>query len=120
MEKPLKREVLLQKITDVQQELNIVARTQQWHNILNDINQQAVFLPLWSTRIPYVINRRLDNFKPSQDAFTFPLKDVSIVSGSSTVTVSPGSGGALFTSVGPMNPHQYFPNQIFVYEGLVS
>jgi ABC-type transport system substrate-binding protein len=124
MEKPLTREVLAQKVTNVQQELDIVARTQQWHEILNDIHQQAVFLPLWGTRIPYVINRRLDNFEPSQDAFTYPLKNVAIISGSSTVTVSPGSGGALFASVGPMNPHQYFPNQIFasgwIYEGLVS
>ena len=124
MEKPLTREVLLQKINNVQQELDFVARTQQWHEILNDVHQQAMFLPLWGTRIPYVINRRLDNFKPSPDAFTYPLKDVSIVSGSSTVTVSPGSGGARFASVGPMNPHQYFPNEIFasgwIYEGLVS
>ena len=56
MEKPLTREVLLQKINNVQQELDFVARTQQWHEILNDVHQQAMFLPLWGTRIPYVIN----------------------------------------------------------------
>ncbi|KAL7484037.1 hypothetical protein ACHAW6_009683 [Cyclotella cf. meneghiniana] len=124
MEKPLTRDLLLDKIANVQEELDLLTRAEKWSEILNDIHQQVIFLPLWGTRTPYVINRRLDNFKPSPDAFAYPLKDVSIVDGSSTVTVSPGSGGSLFTSVGPMNPHQYFPNQIFasgwIYEGLVS
>jgi ABC-type transport system substrate-binding protein len=46
------------------------------------------------------------------------------VEGSKVVTVNPGAGGALFTKLGPTNPHQYFPNQLFAqswaYEGLVS
>jgi nickel transport system substrate-binding protein len=59
MEKPLMREVLAQKVANVQQELDIVARTQQWHEILNDIHQQAVFLSLWGTHIPYAITAAL-------------------------------------------------------------
>ena len=124
LEPPLTRDDLIAKIVNVQGELNVVRREELWHEILNDIHQQAIFLPLWGTRIPYVINRRLQNFIPSPQAFTYPLKQVRVVGGSDVVTVAPGSGGALFKSIGPMNPHQYFPNQLFVsgwiYEGLVS
>ena len=91
---------------------------------MNDIHQQAIFLPLWGSRIPYVTNRRLDGFVPPSQAFTYPIETISVLDGSTTVTVAPGSGGALFKSVGPMNPHQYSPNQLFVngwiYEGLVK
>ncbi len=124
LELPLTRDLLLKKIDDVQQELDVVSRSQRWAEILNDIHQQAIFLPLWGSRIPFVLNRRLDNFKPPPQAFIYPLESVTIRSGPKTVTVAPGSGGALFTSIGPMNPHQYFPNQLFasgwLYEGLVS
>ena len=124
LEPPLTRDDLLAKIDAVQKELDPVVISDKWHEIHNDIHQQAIFLPLWGTRIPYVISRRLDNFIAPGQAFAYPLKTVSVVSGPKTVTVAPGSGGALFKSVGPMNPHQYFPNQLFVsgwiYEGLVS
>ena len=46
------------------------------------------------------------------------------MTGSTTVTIAPGVGGTLFQSVGPIHPHQYYPNQVFaqdwIYEGLVS
>lgn len=91
-------------------------------NVLRAIHEQAVFLPLWGQRIPYVVNRRLSNFQPSPQAYTYPLSSVVVNSGSTTVTVAPGSGG-LFRTVGSLNPHQYSPNQLFVndwiYEGLV-
>jgi ABC-type transport system substrate-binding protein len=124
LEAPLTRDLLFQKIDGVQKELDPVKIQAQWREILNDIHQQAIFMPLWGTRIPYVLNRRLIGFTPSDQAFTYPLSNVRIGSGSANVTVAPGSSGALFKSIGPLNPHQYFPNEIFasnwVYEGLVS
>ena len=90
---------------------------------MNDIHQQAVFLPLWGSRIPYVLSRRLDGFVTPTQVYTFSLNTVRVLEGSKTVTVAPGASGALFASVGPMNPHQYFPNMLFasdwMYEGLV-
>jgi ABC-type transport system substrate-binding protein len=124
LEAPLSRELLLKKIENVQKELDEMQIQAQWREILNDVHQQAIFLPLWGSRIPYVINRRLTGFTPSDQAFTYPLTSIRISSGSANITIAPGSGGSLFTSVGPLNPHQYFPNQIFasdwIYEGLVN
>lgn len=49
---------------------------------------------------------------------------MTVFKGTKNVTVAPGAGGSLFKSVGPANPHQYYPNQLFVqnwiYEGLVG
>lgn len=124
LEPPLTRDSLVGKIEAVQKATDPSTRTSQWHEILNDIHQQAIFLPLWGTRIPYVVNRRLSNFEPSNQAFTYPLNTIKVVSGSTNVTVAPGSSGALFQTMGPINPHQYAPNEIFasdwVYEGLVK
>jgi len=124
LEAPLTKEALLDKIFAVQQEFDPAKIQAQWHDILDDIHQQAIFLPLWGSRTPYVINRRLTGFQPSDQAFTYPLEGIRIKSGSAKVTIAPGVNGALFKSIGPLNPHQYFPNQIFsstwVYEGLVS
>lgn len=124
LEAPLTRELLLGKIENVLTELDPRKIQTQWREILDDIHQQAVFLPLWGTRVPYVLNRRFAGFTPSTQSLTYPLNTVRIISGSKNVTVAPGAGGALFKSVGPVNPHQYFPNQPFaqawVYEGLLA
>ena len=84
----------------------------------------AVFLPLWGTRVPFALNRRLGGFTPSTQTYVYPLSSVRVLSGSANVTVAPGAGGSLFRSVGPVNPHQYYPNQLFaqawIYEGLVG
>lgn len=124
LEPPLTRDILMKKITDAQQEVDPIKLHKQWHEILNDIHQQAMFLPLWGSRIPSVVNRRLSRFSASNQAYTYPLDSIRVDSGPHNVTVAPGSGGSLFKSVGKLNPHQYFPNQIFVsnwmYEGLVS
>ena len=83
-----------------------------------------MFLPLWGTRVPYVLNRRFGGFTPSTQTYSYPLDSVRVFSGSANVTVAPGAGGSLFKSIGPANPHQYYPNQLFVqswiYEGLVG
>lgn len=124
LEPPMTRELLLSKIEDVLTMSDPVVLKEQWHDILSDIHQQAIFIPLWGTRVPYVINRRLGGFTPSPQVYSYPLESVSVFSGTRNVTLAPGSGGGLFQSVGPINPHQYFPNQLFaqswVYEGLVG
>lgn len=124
MEPPLTRDGLLNKITNVQLLSDPVEIGDRWEEILQAVHEQAMFLPLWGTRIPYVLNRRFGGFTPSFQTYSYPLDSVRIFSGSPNVTVAPGSGGSLFTSVGPVNPHQYYPNQLFaqswVYEGLVG
>lgn len=124
LEAPLTRELLLQKIKTVQEQVDEVTIRSMWKEILQVIHDQAIFLPLWGTRVPYVLNRRLAGFTPSSQTYTYPIESVRILSGSKNVTIAPGEGGSLFTSAGPLHPHQYFPNQLFtqawLYEGLVS
>ena len=124
MDPPLTRAALLQKITDVQIESDPMTISNKWAEILQDIHSQALFLPLWGTRIPYVLNRRFAGFIPSTQTYAYPLNSIKVMSGSRNVTVAPGAGGSLFSSIGPVNPHQYYPNQLFVqgwvYEGLVG
>ena len=124
MEAPLTRESLLQSIGDVQTEIDATKRQTKWRDIHQSVHSQAIFAPLWGTRIPYVLNRRFSGFTLPTQTYAYPLNSVKIISGSTNVTVAPGAGGSLFKSVGPINPHQYFPNQLFaqqwVYEGLVG
>lgn len=123
LQSPLTRELLIEQIEKVQTELDPQTIQQQWHEILDNVHKQALFMPLWGTRIPYVINRRLIGFTPGDQAFSLPISSVQVMSGPSHVTVAPGMG-SLFTKAGPMNPHQYSPNalwaQDWIYEGLVS
>lgn len=121
---PLTRDSLLKMIEDVQIQSNTQIIAQKWKEIHQAIHSQAIFLPLWGTRVPYVLNQRLTGFTPSTQTYSYPLESVRVLSGSTNVTVAPGAGGSLFKSVGPVNPHQYYPNQLFaqswVYEGLVG
>lgn len=123
LEPPLTREDLLSKIKAVQKESDIQRIRGQWREILKDVHAQALFLPLWGTRVPYVLNRRLANFQPAPQVWSLPVSTISVLDGSQNVTVSPGVG-SLFTKTGPINPHQYSPNalwaQDWIYEGLVS
>jgi ABC-type transport system substrate-binding protein len=120
---PLTRDLLLGKIEKVQTELDEAEIATQWREILEDVHKQAIFMPLWGTRIPYVLNRRLTGFTPAEQAYSIPVNNIQVLSGSPNVTVAPGVG-SLFKSVGPINPHQYSPNalwaQDWIYEGLVS
>ena len=123
LEPPLTRDDLLTKIKVAQEELDYSARAEKWRDILSDIHQQAMFLPLWGSRIPYVINARFSGFVPSHQAYTYPIHTIRVLSGSKNVTIAAGSAaGTLLDSVGPLNPHLYYPNQIFaqdwVFEGL--
>ena len=119
------RDELLEKIDRVQKESDVTARRELWREILQNVHEQAIFLPLWGTRIPYVINRRLVGFSSSPQSYAYDLTSVRVFEGSPTVTVAPGSSvGGLFDTAGSIHPHQYFPNQLFaqgwIYEGLVS
>lgn len=124
LESPLTREKLMEKIAKVQKMNDQVEIRATWREILEDIHQQAIFLPLWGTRVPYVLNRRLGGFVPSAQTYAYPIESIQILSGSKNVTIAPGAGGAMFTSVGDLHPHMYSPNQLFsqawLYEGLVS
>ena len=119
------REELLQRVAQVQRELDPTLVQDQWTDILTDIHNHAVFLPLWGTRVPYVLSRRLGGFTPSSQTYTYPIETVRILEGSPNVTAACGtSGGSMLQSAGPLHPHQYFPNELFtqawLYEGLVS
>jgi nickel transport system substrate-binding protein len=123
MEAPNSRELLISKIEKVQRELDPIKIRAQWKEIHQDVHSQAIFMPLWGTRIPYVRNRRLAGFVPAEQAFSIPVNIIQVFSGSTSVTVSPGVG-SLFSGTGPINPHQYSPNELWaqdwIYEGLVS
>ncbi len=57
-------------------------------------------------------------------AIWFPCSQACALSGSKTVTISPGALTGRFQTVGNMDPHTYNPNEFFsnnwLYEGLVS
>ena len=122
-EEPLTREDLLDRIEQVQKESDPQKIQSQWRSILEDVHKQAIFMPLWGTRIPYVLNRRLIGFRPGNQAYSLPANTIKVNSGSKDVTVAPGVG-SIFRSSGPINPHQYSPNQLWaqdwIYDGLVS
>ena len=124
LEPPLTQTDLLAKIEDVMVQSDQRVIAEKYELILQEIHSQAIFLPLWGSRIPYVLNRRLGGFTLPTQTYAYPLESVSIYSGSANVTIAPGAGGSLFRSVGPVNPHQYYPNQLFaqswVYQGLVG
>jgi ABC-type transport system substrate-binding protein len=124
LEPPLTRDGLLQMIAEVQVLSDPLEIAERWEVVQQAVHAQAMFLPLWGTRVPFVLNRRFGGFTPSTQTYAYPLDTVRVLSGSRNVTVAPGTGGSLFRSVGPVNPHQYFPNQLFaqswIYEGLVG
>lgn len=124
LEPPMTRDKLLKMIQDVQVETDLKEIAKGWQEIQQAIHDQAIFLPLWGTRVPFVLNRRFAGFSPSSQTYEYPLQAVMVLSGSKNVTIAPGAGGSLFESTGPVHPHQYFPNQLFaqgwVYEGLVG
>ena len=124
LEPPMTRDKLLEMIEAVQVETDLKEIAKGWEEIQQAIHDQAIFLPLWGTRVPFVLNRRFAGFAPSAQTYEYPLDSVMVLSGSKNVTIAPGAGGSLFESTGPINPHQYYPNQLFaqswIYEGLVG
>lgn len=96
-------------------------RQHEWTDLLSAVHEDVIHLPLWGKRIPSVVNRQVVGYLPGQQQFEYPIWKVS---GKKNLTVAPGAQTGLFTSVGPMDPHGYRPNEFFsnhwIYEGLVS
>jgi ABC-type transport system substrate-binding protein len=124
MTDPLSQERMLQLVDDAQKETDQNKVAAIWREILEGVHAQSIFFPLWGTRNPAVINRRLYGFTPASTAFSYDLNSIRVGQGSTEVTVAPGFGERLFASAGPIHPHQYGPNnmnmQAWVYEGLVG
>eukprot|EP00586_Coscinodiscus_wailesii_P017376 CAMPEP_0172493346 /NCGR_PEP_ID=MMETSP1066-20121228/24754_1 /TAXON_ID=671091 /ORGANISM="Coscinodiscus wailesii, Strain CCMP2513" /LENGTH=647 /DNA_ID=CAMNT_0013263469 /DNA_START=48 /DNA_END=1991 /DNA_ORIENTATION=+ len=121
---PASREELLRMIEDVLQEQDRNERRKKWKAIHEYYHRQAVMLPLWGRRIVAIINSRLTGYESGHQQFDFPVHRLVPVSGSDTVTISPGALTGRFETVGNLDPHTYNPNEFFsnnwVYEGLVS
>lgn len=124
MTDPLTQDRMLQLVEDAQKEPDESKVAAIWREILEGVHAQSIFFPLWGTRNPAVINRRLYGFTPSSTAFSYPLNSIRVAQGPTEVTVAPGFGESLFQTAGPIHPHQYGPNnmnmQAWVYEGLVG
>ena len=125
LEPPLTKDGLMAMINDAQIQTADSVIAAKWEEVHQAIHSQAIFLPLWGTRVPYVLNRRFTGFTPSTQMYTYPIESLRILSGSRNVTVAAGtSGGDLLSTVGPINPHLYGLNQLFaqdwLYEGLVG
>merc|ERR1719395_483163 len=124
MEPPMTIDKLKQMVTDVLRVENANTRQQGWSKILQEMHQQAISNPMWSRRMPAVFSRRLSGYVPGPQQFDYPMHVMNVLSGSTSVSVSPGAQTGLFSSTGPMDPHSYRPNEFFIsnwiYEGLVS
>lgn len=81
-------------------------------------------LPLWGKRVPTLLNSRLTGYQAGYQQFDYPIHKLAPLTGSTTITIAPGSRTGLFETVGFMDAHTYGPNEFFssnwVYEGLVS
>jgi len=118
------RDELLALVEDVLQEEDMNTRSVKWQGVHDYYHRQAVMLPLWGRRVVAVINSRIDGYQAGHQQFDFPVHKLVPVSGSKTVTISPGALTGRFETVGNLDPHTYNPNEFFannwVYEGLVS
>jgi nickel transport system substrate-binding protein len=124
---PNTKEVISQMVQDALVQETEAGRERAWTNILSAMHGQATELPFSGKRIPAVINRRLTGYIPGHQQFDYPAHTLKVLSGPSTVTVSPGAQTGLFsneTGVGRLDPHTYRPNEFFasnwVYDGLVE
>jgi len=123
LEAPMTKQALNNMVTAVLKEQNQAKRQAQWTKILQEMHNQAISNPMWSRRIPAVMNRRLRNYRHGPQQFDYPMHKIEVSEGSKIVTVAPGAQTGLFKTTGPMDPHSYRPNEFFIsnwiYEGLV-
>jgi len=123
LEAPMTKARLEQMVGEVLKVENVVTRQARWTEILQEMHNQAISNPMWSRRMPAVINRRLQGYVAGPQQFDYPMHTVEVVRGSKQVTVAPGAQTGLFVTAGPMDPHSYRPNEFFIsnwiYEGLV-
>jgi len=124
MQAPLTQAQLTTDITNVLLEGNVQTRTTSWKNILTGLHSQAIDLPFSGKRMPTVLRKRLAGYQAGQQQYDYPVHQLQVLSGSTTITVAPGAQSGLFSTVGRLDPHTYRPNEFFihnwVYEGLVS
>merc|ERR1719433_171338 len=115
---------LQQMVTNLLKTESPAERQTQWTAILQEMHRQAISNPMWSRSMPAVLNRRLSGYKAGPQQFDYPMHQIQVLGGSSSVTVSPGAQTGLFESYGRMDPHSTRPNEFFIsnwlYEGLVS
>ncbi len=123
-DEPSSRDELLDMVKEVLQQDDPRVAKEKWADIHKYYHEQAVLLPLYGKRIPTLLNRRLSGYESGFQQFDYPVHRLRVVSGSTTVTISPGARNGLFHTVGTMNAHVYGPNEFFsnnwVYEGLVA
>jgi len=125
LEAPDSKDDLFQKIDAVLEEEDHTGRAKKWEEIHDIVHRNAVMLPLWGARIPTALNsKRLTKFQPGNQQFDYPVHELQVLEGSTTVTIAPGAQTGMFSTVGRLDPHTYRPNEFFannwVYEGLVS
>jgi ABC-type transport system substrate-binding protein len=118
------RDKIFAQVTAVMEEIDEDKLATKWETLHQMVHGSAIHVPLWGKKIPAVLSQRLSGYTPGYQQFDYPISSIKVVSGSKTVTVSPGAQTALFKTVGPMNPHVYRPNEFFsnnlIYEGLVA
>ena len=105
LESPSTKEELLTKIEDVLQEQDKLKRQTKWTEVHDYYHQQAVMLPLWGRRVVTILNSRLTGYAAGHQQFDFPVHKLIPISGSKTVTISPGSNTGRFENVGEIDPH---------------
>lgn len=111
-------------VDEILQETDSVKRQANWTDLLTEVHEEVLHLPVYGKRIPSVVNKRLSGYSPGYQQFDYPIQDITVNSGSKNITVAPGAQTGRFTTVGRLDPHSYRPNEFFannwVYEGLVK
>ena len=102
---PSSRDELLSLVEDVLQEENQIVRQAKWNEVHDYYHKEAMMLPLWGRRIVAIINSRLAGYQAGHQQFDFPVHKLVPVSGSKTVSISPGALTGRFQTVGNMDPH---------------
>ena len=115
------------KVADAHLKETETARQEAWTEILTAMHEQSTELPFSGKRIPAVINKRLTGYTPGHQQYDYPAHTLRVLTGSRTVTVSPGAQTGMIskaTGVGRLDAHSYRPNEFFannwVYDGLVE
>ena len=90
---------------DVLQEEDHFVRQTKWTSVHEYYHAQAVMMPLSGRRIVAIINSRLTGYQAGHQQFDFPVHKLVPITGSKTVTISPGSLTGRFKTVGNMHPH---------------
>ena len=115
------------KVADAHLKETETSRQEAWTEILTAMHEQSTELPFSGKRIPAVINKRLTGYTPGHQQFDYPAHTLRVLTGSRTVTVSPGAQTGMIskaTGVGRLDPHSTRPNEFFannwVYDGLVE